>query len=156
MTTKEEEYVHYAECIESLSRAWLILQDLRVIEKKTAIHDAAFRFALVAYAKPYNRSDGIHRKGRTAYILPPPILPQEELALHCKILDLRKKVLAHSDLTLKDAKIYLSRYGGQANLCIGRNILPPLPDIDAVIQLIEHTLEIMYEEKSQLLESLVP
>ena len=64
--------------------------------------------------------------------------------------------LAHSDLTLKEAKVTLSRYGGQANICISHNVPLPLPDIDSVIRLIEHTLDIMYMEKSQLLENLAP
>ena len=132
------------------------MQDLRAIEQKTAIHAAAFRFALIEYAKPYNRSDGFHKSKRAAYKLQPPTLTPEELSLHQRILKLRDQVFAHSDLTLKDAIVSLGRYGGVANICIAQNGPEPLPDIDAVIHLIEQTLDIMYVEKHQLLESLAP
>jgi hypothetical protein len=151
MTTSEEEYVHYVECIDSLNRAWWILQELRTTQPKNAITAAAFRLALVEYAKPYKGSDGIHRnrKKRNSYILPTPCLSAEDLALHKQILDLRDQVLAHSDLTLKEAVVYLSRYGGQLSVGIASNSPLPLPDIDRVIGLTERTLDIMYVERTR-------
>ena len=156
MTATEEQYVHYVECIDSLNRAWWILQELRATEQKNAITAAAFRFALVEYAKPYTGSDGIHRnrKKRNSYKLPQPDLLPEDLALHRKILDLRDQVLAHSDLTLKEARVYLGRYGGQLSVGIASNIGLPLPDIEAIIALIERTLDIMKVERTRLEESL--
>ena len=156
MTTSEEEYVHYVECIDSLNRAWWILQQLRATEPKNAITAAAFRFALVEYAKPYKGSDGIHRnrKKRNSYILPTPSLTAEDLSLHQQILDLRDQVLAHSDLTWKEAVVYLHRYEGQLSASIMSNGRLPLPDIDAAIGLTERTLDMMYVERTRLEESL--
>ena len=157
MNPNEEAYVHYAECLNSLNGAWYILTELRKIDRKTAIHAAAFRFALVEYAKPYTRSDGAFKRGRNGYKLTPPSLPAELLALHGQILDLRKKVLAHSDLTLKEAQVYIASHAGRLLVTVGSNILPALPDSEDVIKLIEHTLEkTMYVEITRLKKNLSP
>ncbi len=156
MTANEEHYVHYVECIDSLNRAWAILQDLRMSEHKTAIHAAAFRYALVEYAKSYTRSDGIHKHGRNAYKLAEPTLSPGDLSLHRRILDLRNQVLAHSDLTLKEAVVYLGRYGGRASVGLASDGRPPFPGIDEVIGLIERSLDNMYVERTRLEESLAP
>jgi hypothetical protein len=142
MTPNEEAYVHYAECINSLNCAWHVLCELRAIDRKTAIHAAAFRFALVEYAKPYTRSDGTFKR----YRLPPPSLPVELLALHQQILDLRDQVLAHSDLTLKEAQVYIASHGDHPLVGVASNSLPTFPDSEAVITLIENTLDKMYVE----------
>ena len=154
MTPTQEHYVHFEECICSLNEAWRILQDLRATTDRTAVHVAAFRFALVAYARPYTRSDGEHRYGRNAYTLPVPKLSPEGLSLHQQILDLSRQVLAHSDLTVKQASVYVGRYGGQASACITSNCLPVFPEIDAVISLIERTLDSLYAERIQLKDAL--
>ncbi len=156
MTTAEEEYVHYTGCCDSLNSTWRILQELLPVEKKAVIYDAAFRFALIEYAKPYKRSDGAHRKGRNGYVLPTPKLPADELVLHKQILDLRDKLLAHSDLTLKGAMVSLARFDGRASICIAQNGPLPLPDLNTVIHLVEATLTLMYVEKARMLEALAP
>jgi hypothetical protein len=152
LTVSEEQYVHYVECINSLNQAWSILQDLRATKQKLAIHAAAFRFALVEYAKPYNSSYGIHksRKRREAYKLPPPKLLPDDMALHQQILDLRDQVLAHSDLKWKEAVVCLASYGEHHVFGITSNGIPQLPNIDAVVGLIERTLDIMYVERARL------
>ena len=156
LTPSEEAYVHYAECIESLNRAWQILTLLRAIDRKTAIHAAAFRFALIVYAKPYTRSDGTFKHGRDAYKLPPPNLPAELLALHQQILDLRDQVLAHTDLTLKEAQLYITSHAGHSLVMVGSSSLPTFPDGEEVIKLIEYTLDKMYVEIERLKNTLKP
>ena len=157
MTISEEQYVHYLECINSLNQSWSILQDFRATEQKSAIQAAAFRFALVEYAKPYNSSYGIHknRKKREAYKLPPPKLFAEDLLLHQQILDLRDQFLAHSDLKWKEAVFHLASYGARHSFGILSSGLHQFPDIDAVIDLIERTLDIMYVEQKEL-ENFLP
>lgn len=149
MTPADEDFVHYVDCIDSLNRAWSILQDLGTVARPSAVHAAAFRFALIEYAKPYTRSDGIHARHK----LPPPELP-ELLALHEQILDLRDQVLAHSDLTVKQAQLHLHSFNGKPYYIVASNIDPPLPDPEAVIRLIEQTLNQMYVERDQRLQSL--
>ena len=142
MTPNEEAYVHYAECINSLNCAWHVLCELRAIDRKTAIHAAAYRFALVEYAKPYTRSDGTFKR----YRLPPPNLPGESLVLHQQILDLRDQVLAHSDITLKEAQVYITSHENHTFVGVLSNSLPTFPDSEAVITLIENTLDKMRVE----------
>ena len=156
LNPNEEAYVHYAECINSLNRAWQILVELRAIGRKTAIHAAAFNFALIEYAKPYTRSDGTFKRGRNAYKLPPPNLSAELLALHQQILVLRDQVLAHTDLTLKEAQVYIASHAGRSLVTVLSNILPALPDSEDVIKLIEHTLDQMYVEVERLKNTLRP
>ena len=156
MTPHDEKYVHLDECRKSLSHAWLILQELRDVVRNSYVHDAAFRFALVTYAKSYTRSDGIHKYGRDPYRLDLPPLSPEDLDLHVQILNLRHEVLAHSDLRIKDSIVSHGRIGGSANICIGQNIPEPLPSCEAVINLIEHTLHHLDADMVALRESLVP
>lgn len=152
MSVDEEKFIHYVECIQSLNRAWRILQDLGEVEHPTALHAAAFRFALIEYAKPYTRSDGIHGRRK----LQPPQLPTELLTLHDRLLDLRNKVLAHSDLTLKQAKLHVSLIGGRPSYVISSNIAEALPSREAVINLIERTLDQMYVESARRTALLSP
>jgi hypothetical protein len=156
MTPAEENFVHLDECIRNLNEAWYILQEIRAVTKGTAIHAAAFRYALIAYARPYTSSDGEHQKGRKAYKLSLPKLSTEEQKLHNQIIDLRHKVLAHSELIVKQAKVYAGRYGGRAKAIIVSNGLPQFPEIDAVISLIEHTLDSLYVERTRREEALAP
>jgi hypothetical protein len=67
----------------------------------------AVAFALVQYAKPYTRSDGAHKHGRQGYALPEPEFSADDLELHRRMLNLRRQVLTHSDLTLKEASVYV-------------------------------------------------
>ena len=152
MTQNEETYVHYAECINGLNRAWQILGELRAIDRKTAIHAAAFRFALVEYAKPYTRSDGNFK----SYKLTPPNLPADLLALHQQILNFRHQVLAHADLTLKEAQVYITSSAGHSLVTVASNSLPAFPDGEDIIKLIEHTLDKMYVEVKRLEKNLSP
>lgn len=155
LTAAEEDYVHYVECIFSLNQAWWILKKLQETKQRHAITAAAFRFALVEYAKSYNGSDGIYRnrKKRNAYKLPTPSLSSEDLVLHQQILDLRDQVLAHSDMTWKEARVYLNRYEGKLHASFMSNGDLPFPEIEAVIGLIERTLDIMKIEEARRLES---
>ncbi len=155
MTPAEEHYVHFAECIESLTSAWRILKELESAPRGV-IRAAAYRMALVEYAKPYKRSDGAHKRGRDGYLLPAPPLTSAELTLHNQILDLRDQVLAHSDLTLKDARVHASRVQGHPFVAIGSNQMPSFPDTLAVIGLIERSLDLMYLQLEQLDEAIAP
>ena len=155
MTPAEEHYVHFAECIESLNSAWRILKELDSVAPGV-VRAAAYRMALVEYAKPYKVSFGTHKRGRDGYVLPAPKLPPPDLALHKQILDLRDQVLAHSDLTLKDARVYASRVHGQPLIAIGSSRVSSFPNTAEVIALIERSLDLMYLDLEQLDEAIAP
>jgi hypothetical protein len=151
MTENEESFIHYAECIDSLNRAWSILHDLRNVDGPSAFHAAAFRYALIEYTKPYTRSDGTMRKNRKLVL---PQLSPEHHELHKRILDLRDQVLAHCDLTLKQAKLHIFSAGNAPRYLIASNIAETLPSREAVISLIEASLDKMYLESERRLKSL--
>ncbi len=149
MTPADEDFIHCVDCIDSLNRAWSILQDLGSVERPSAVRAAAFLFALVEYAKPYTRSEGVHGRRKLA----PPQLP-ELLALHEQILDLRNQVLAHPDLTVKQAQLHLHSFDGKPNYIVSSNVGHSFPSRKGVITLIERTLEQMYVKRDELLQAL--
>jgi hypothetical protein len=154
MTIKEEEFVHYTECCQSLNNAWNTLKELQGLEKLTGyIPRSAYYYALVEYAKPHNNSFGIAKSGHKLRN-PPSQLNSTELELHGQIMQLRNQVLAHSDLTVSGAKLIIFFYGGKPQALIGQNYLPQLPDINAVVSLIERTLDNMYLVRERLLNEL--
>jgi YHS domain-containing protein len=143
VTPADEDFIHYVDCIDSLNRAWSILQNLGKVEQPSALNGAAFLFALIEYAKPYTRSEGIHGRRK----LLPPELP-ELLALHEQILDLRNQVLAHSDLTVKQAQLHLHSFNGKPYYIASSNCGHSFPSRKVVITLIEQTLEQMYVKRN--------
>jgi hypothetical protein len=149
VTTAEERYVHFVECIQSLNTARRILTELGSVSPGV-VRGAAYRMALVEYAKPYKASYGNHSRGARPYVLTTPQLSATDLAFHERILNLRDKVLAHSDLTLKDAVVYASRVQDQPLVSVASNYPPSFPDVESVVRLIEHTLDAMYVELDQL------
>lgn len=156
MTPEEEAHLHLEECINGLNESWSILQELRSANANSAIFAGAYRYALIAYTRPYTRSDGEHKKGRSGYIRPKPNLSQEELTLHQRIIDLRHDFLAHADLDAMKASVYVGRFGGVAQSIIGYSAVPDFPQIDTVISLIENSLDLLYVERTQSLERLAP
>ena len=154
MTSREKGYVYYAECCDSLNRALRILRDLRGVDAAAAVHEAAFHFAVVEYAKPYSALGDARGRNRRAYRLAAPDLPPEDLALHRRIIALRDQLLMHQELSLKEAMEFPDGHEEQASIDIAKSGPPPLVSIDAMIGLIERTLVIMAEERSRLLASL--
>jgi hypothetical protein len=157
MTPREEEYLHYKECSDSLNSAWRICKELVSTRPAPVIHDAALRFALIAYARSYTRSDGTHRSGRRAYRRPTPsFLSPAQLQLHTQILDLRDQELAHCDLTVRNARVSLRRTRGIPHACIAQNCSTTLPDLHSVIALTEATLDMLYSERAKFLDDIAP
>jgi hypothetical protein len=155
MTPQEEKYLHYKECSDSLNSAWRICQELVSSRPPSVIYDAAFRFALIAYARAYTKSRGIHRRyayGGQAVSS----LSLEQLELHARILQLRHHELAHCDLTVKDARVSLCRTHGVPHATIAQNCATLLPDLPSVISLIEATLDVLYSERAKFLDDIAP
>jgi hypothetical protein len=75
MTEQEEEYVHFAVCIRQLNYVWTVLNRIKT-ESGNSLIGPAFRFALVAYATSYNRSDGRIKKERNAHLLDASYVPE--------------------------------------------------------------------------------
>ena len=148
MNDDEEKYVHFISCVDDLNNAWRILQLVKK-RKNNSLKHIAFKFALIEYSKPYLRSDGMFGK----YKLDKSFVPPEHLALHGRILDARNKFLAHSDLTIRDAQLYVTPSSFGKFVGIVQNVIhgsEEFGNIDYVIDLTEKTLLKMYEERDRM------
>lgn len=153
MLTKEaleESFIHFVSCIEDLKEAWMILKRIKR-RKNNSLGYTAFRFALIAYARPYKTSYG---KVEHKYSgLAEEYVPNEYTTLHNQIVTARDTFLAHSDLTIKEAKLYVSEHPWGRETMISQNIINAAAEyskIDEIIDLIEKTLTRMYEKEEIL------
>jgi hypothetical protein len=149
MTEQEEQYVHFASSIENLNNAWNILKAIKK-RKINSLVGAAFQFALIEYSKPYLKSRGMVLKN---YILDESHIPPAYIELHRKIILLRNQILAHADLTVKEAKVHVYNMKSGKFTIISQNVIcgtEELSNIDIIIELIEKTLDKMYLEEEHL------
>jgi hypothetical protein len=149
---KEEEYIHFVSCIEDLNRAWNLANQIAK-ESSNPLLSAAWQFALIEYSKPYLNSFGKIRR----YKLSEECIPEAYRDLHRRIVSLRSQLLAHSDLTIKDARLYVSKhplgdFSGIVQNTLDRN--EGLTNIEKIVRLIEGTLQNMYEKEKALLAGL--
>lgn len=150
-----EQYAHFWHCINDLNKAWSILQYIRD-NRGNPLCSHAFEFALVTYSKPYKPSYGITRK---KHKLDEKFIPDKHRDLHEKILKNRDQIHAHTDLGLRDPKVHVenSSYGKIAIRCENTiNVTAELRNIDSIIELIEQSLDNMYEEEKKLKAALSP
>jgi len=103
--------------------------------------NAAYQMALIDYAKPFKQSRG---KGKRKHILPFPPLSADDVELHKKLLDLRDTFLAHSDISAKDAMLYVNVISGQPLPMIASNTDPLLPSLAVVKAHVERILDVWY------------
>jgi len=149
---REEEYVHFVSCIEDLNRAWNLSNQIAK-ELDNPLRSAAWQFALIEYSKPYLDSFGRFRK----YKLTEACVPEEYLEVHRRIILLRSQLIAHSDLTIKDAKLYVSEHPlGKFSGILQNNLerTEGLDNLGIIVKLIEGTLLNMYEKEKALLAGL--
>jgi hypothetical protein len=145
VTVDEEKYVHFVESIDALNRAWRLLKEVQAAKQSSLIVSAAFKFALIEYSKPYRRTVGVLGK----YKLGDEYVPVSQIDLHKRLLDWRDKVLAHSDLTLKEASVTAAMYSHGPIVTVLSNTIDAAQDIqniETIITLIEQTLDRMYAE----------
>lgn len=152
----EEKYIHFVSCIENLNDAWRILKQVKR-RKNNSLAYTAFKFALIEYSKPYKTSYG---KINAKHVgLGSRFIPAEYSLLHQRILDARDTFLAHSDLTIKDAQLYVTEHSSRKSVVVGQNVINAATEfskIDEILDLIEKTLLSMYEEEKVLEGDLVP
>jgi len=161
MTHQEEQYVHFASCLENLERAWRILHEIKQSQRNSLV-GPAFQMALIEYAKPYRTTHGVAQTSKgncVRYKLDAKHVPPVRLDLHNRLLRARDQVHAHSDLTVKEAKLYVGRTSTGTRAFIVQNVLygaEELPQIDLIIELIEGTLDSMRLEAESMEATLTP
>lgn len=155
-TLKDEEYLHLQECLNCLNVSWTILNSLEetaplINEEETTtnqdqkattnlIRAAAFRLALIEYIKPYTQSQG---KIKRKHYLKFPLESMPEVELHNLLMNLRNEVLAHTDIKIKEPKVY-KKNSEKNGPSFTLNTAPNLPTGSAVIELIEKSLDVHY------------
>lgn len=152
MSRQEENYIHFVSSCETLKNSMQILKETKR-DMNHPLAGAAFQFALVEYSKPYTTSYGAERnkKGnrKHKFCLGTDFVPDRFKEFHNKIVTARKQLHAHDDLSLKDAKLYVSKTKvGKMVGTIQNNIDPTdkLSRIDEIIEMIDKTLDNMYDE----------
>ena len=149
MNLQEEEYAHLVSCISSLNEAWNVLHNIKKNHGNSLVNPA-FQFALVEYSKPYKNSFGevkrTHKLGNEH-------IPLKHLNLHNKIINARDQIHAHSDLTVDEAKVYVTNTSYGKHVGISKNVIHDtemIGEIDTIIELIEQSLDSMYKKVKQL------
>ncbi len=151
MTDQEEQYIHFEFSIQNLNSAWKILQNI-IKEEGNPLVGAAFQFALIEYSKPYKNS-----RGEKWHKLTDIHVPDKHKSLHKKILNDRDQIHAHADLTIRDAKIFVTNTNSGKIVTQIQNIVYGIEEISnlhTINNLIEKTLDNMYIELKRLEENL--
>jgi hypothetical protein len=148
VTQQEEQYVHIVSCTDSLNDAWRILHEIKQSPSHPLV-GAAFQFALIQYSKPYLVSFGVtgRHKLDNSYV------PSTHRDLHDRLITTRNQILAHSDLTVMEAKLHVANISVGQRAFIVQNVIygaMELSNIDSIIDLIEQTLVSMYAERDRL------
>ena len=149
------DFIHFAMCMRKLNDAWATLHAVRESGDGPLI-GPAFRFALVEYATPYTASYDLAKK---RYILDNRYVPSDLVELHKRIVDARHTVHAHADMSVADAKLYVTVTQGRPSAQISSNYihgLEELPNIEEIIRLVEGTLDNMYGDQESRLAALQP
>jgi len=156
MTHQEEQYVHFVSSIDKLNNAWRILREIKR-HRDHPLVGPAFQFALVEYSKPYIVSYGAELdargKPKRKYLLDETHIPGSHRALHDRLLTARKRIQAHDDLNVKEAKLHVANTGHGKFVGTVQNVIygtEELSYIDDIIDLIEQTLDSMYVEVKRL------
>ena len=156
MTEQEEKYVHFVSCVNDLNNAWLLLYEIKKRYKDNSLAGAAFQFALIEYSKPYKASRGTVSNLKNKpfqYKLDESHIPAKHIELHKRIIEARDQIHAHSDLTVREAKLYVKNSSHKKIVGAVQNKISgteEFSNIDAIIDLIEQTLDSMYLEVKRL------
>jgi len=160
MNELEEKYIHLANCIDSLNTAWRILKKIKD-ENGNPLAGSAFQFALIEYSKAYKDSNSAYfnEKGKPLYKykLGIDFIPKDYLMLHTRIINARDKILAHLDLDIRDAKVYVQSTERGRNILRSQNIVDgteEMKNLDDIISLIEGTLDAIRDEEKGLGDNL--
>ncbi len=139
-TQQEEQFVYFQECRNSLHSAWAILDSLTDTDANNVVVSAAYRMAIIEYAKPFTKTFGSH----TNHYLPNYHnieFTTEQKLLHEYLLKLRKKVLAHSDIPVLDPKVIYGELAGKPSHLIIKNRGLDLPSRNLIKDLIGSVIE---------------
>lgn len=146
---KIEDYGHFIQSIQWLNETWKILNDLKN-NKSNILYVPAFRYAIIAYAKPYKNSrinDAESKRLDDAFV------PNEFKEVHKKLIRSRDKRHAHLDINELNLKIMPYNIEGDFGVSTSMNRINPLddtPELDEFIKLIEGTVDNMRKRAKEM------
>ena len=143
MTRDDEPYVHFQESLSNINSAWQILGELGDVGASRILRRAAYHMALIEYAKPFKSSFGANKRRHTIAF---PLTSAADVKLHRSVIDLRDQFLAHSDISIKDATVYLGQLAGKPFPLIISNVDLALPEPSAIKALVERVLDALYSQ----------
>jgi len=163
MTKDEETYLFISQSIGILDDSLNVLSSLKGNENiKSVIFNAAFRYALIEYSKPFSTTNGLflndnNKPIRIKYEVTK-FVPLEYLELHKRVLDSRNQFHAHADMTVFDPKLYIQDNKDNKIVVISKNNVhgcQEFKDIDNIVDMILKILENM-EIELVVLEGSMP
>jgi|GEM_PF-5614987 len=146
--------LHKQNCLDDLVDARNVLKALNKTQDEV-LRTAAFKYAVIAYCRAYNFSQG--EKGTSRLKLDNSYIPQGGADLHAELIRTRDKIYAHTDRDILGAKIFLVEVTGQ------KLPLRTQPEFDAlelmaksneIIELISRTIDNVIHAYSELLARL--
>ncbi|MGB3544052.1 hypothetical protein [Rubrivirga sp.] len=147
-TPEEERYVHLQFCSDDLNSAWWLLGEIKR-QGDNPLVGAAFQYAVIAYARPFKTSYGA-LEPRTKLRLDPSHVPERYRGLHDRLLTTRDRIIAHRDVGVWNPKLSVfEAHSGRNQAALVYNVIhgtEELPNVDAIIEAIEATLDSVYSE----------
>ena len=143
----EEEYLHLVVCIECFRRSANILRDLLTCELNKTLADAAYKSAIVEYVKPYSVSNG---DAKFKYKLSMFELAPSDVQMHETLVVLRDKVIAHSDLTPMQGKVFPNSASEQTAAIVSLNSDPQFPAVSDVLDFVERVIVLANDRRLQM------
>ena len=139
----EEKYVFYNFAIADLDEAFGCLDAIKQY-KRGLTSTIMVKYAIIAYSRPFTRCKGID--GKRKKFLGDKVVPKNYRELHKKVLDYRKRIIAHTDLDFRNPKlvkfgIMMKREGDYLSLVCEMQLL--IREVRSVV----HNMKIEYGKR---------
>jgi hypothetical protein len=157
MTKDEEIYLFLSQSINILDDSLNILVELKNENITPILFNAAFRYSLIEYSKPFVSTNGLLKSAQeTPVKIKYDIInfvPPEKLDLHQRIINSRHQFHAHGDMTVFDAQLNIQDSQEGKIVIISKNIVhgsQEFENVDHIISMIQETLNNMENKLSAL------
>lgn len=146
----KDDIIHLAVCVERVSSCRQTLVDVQA-SLGHPLSGAAFRYAIVEYATPFNTSEDAQRKRRkvsTSFV------PSQYQVMHGRLISARNQLLAHADMSVLDGSLNFTDMRGLPLTTTTLNhidVLDELKNINEFIDLVQGVVDNLFAERLRLL-----
>ncbi|MEW6203817.1 MAG: hypothetical protein AB1516_00690 [Pseudomonadota bacterium] len=152
LSPEEEAYFHIVMCLRDLEQCSALLEQLDGEEKLSEVQKAAYKLAIITYAKPFTSAFGV---AKNKYKLGLDIVAKEHLGIHRHLMSLRDQVLAHSDLSPRQAKVFMNSATPDVAAIVSLSGDPRLPQMHSVKSVVAQVAESLKQRRLQLSNELL-